>query len=277
MEQLEQNHATLREDMAHMKAQMGQLMDVLQNLARGHEEMRPANQRDVAATNPILTVPTGPMGGTCPIEGGPAHQNTTQTFHIPVQGDPQIEMDEHPESFYDAYGPLPAEVEKKFRVLEERMKVMEGFGTFGLEAADMYLVPGVKIPAKFKVPVFEKYKRDSCLLTHVRSYCRKMAAYSDDEKLLMHFFQDSLNGASLEWYMHLERTHVRTWRELAETFLKHYQYNTVMMLNRAQLQNLTQKTEESFKEYAQRWRDLAAGVQPLILKKELVDMFMSKL
>lgn len=148
------------------------------------------------------------MGGTGLVDGGPDHQNVAQTFHIPIQGGPQIEMDEHPESFYDAYGPSPAEVEKKFCVLEEKMKAMEGFGTFSLEAADMCLVPRVKIPAKFKVPVFEKYRGDSFPLTHVRFYCRKMAAYFDDEKLLMHFFQDSLSGASLEWYMQLERTQV---------------------------------------------------------------------
>lgn len=170
--------------------------------------MRQANQRATAATNLILIVPTGPIRGTGPIEGGPAHQNSARTFHIPVQGGPQIEMDEHRESFYDTYGPSPAEAEKKFRVLEEKMKAMEGFGTFGLESADMCLVPEVKIPAKFKVSIFEKYKRDSCPLTHVRSYCRKMAAYSDDEKSLMHYFQDNLSMASLEWYMQLERIHV---------------------------------------------------------------------
>lgn len=71
--------------------------------------------------------------------------------------------------------------------------------------------------------------------------------------------------------------HVRTWRELAKVFLKHYQYNTDMAPNRTQLQSLTQKSEESFKEYAQRWRDLAARVQPPLLEKELVYMFMSTL
>lgn len=103
----------------------------------------------------------------------------------------------------------------------------------------MCLVPEVKILAKFKVPAFEKYKGVSCPMAHVRSYCRKMAAYSDDEKLLMYFFQDSLSGASLGWYMQLERTHVRTRRELVEAFLRLYQYNTYMVLNRTQLQNLT--------------------------------------
>ncbi|XP_050919408.1 uncharacterized protein LOC127136941 [Lathyrus oleraceus] len=161
--------------------------------------------------------------------------------------------------------------------MDERVRAIEGPNTFGLEAADMRLVPGIKIPTKFKVPAFEKYQGNTCPKTHVRSYCRKMAAYSGDEKLLIHFFQDSLSGASLEWYMQLERSHVRSWRELAEAFLKHYQYNTDMAPNRTQLQSLTQKSEESFKEYAQRWRDLAARVQPPMLENELVDMFMGTL
>ncbi|XP_050908405.1 uncharacterized protein LOC127122034 [Lathyrus oleraceus] len=64
---------------------------------------------------------------------------------------------------------------------------------------------------------------------------------------------------------------------MAEAFLKHYQYNTDMAPNRMQLQNLTQRSEESFKEYAQRWRELAARVQPPLLERELVDMFMGNL
>ncbi|MCI37221.1 hypothetical protein A2U01_0058445 [Trifolium medium] len=44
-----------------------------------------------------------------------------------------------------------------------------------------------------------------------------------------------------------------------------------------QLQNLTQKSNESFKEYAQRWIESAARVQPPLLEKELVDTFMSTL
>ena len=44
-----------------------------------------------------------------------------------------------------------------------------------------------------------------------------------------------------------------------------------------QLQNLSQKKEESFKEYAQRWREMESRVQPPLLEKELVDMFMGTL
>lgn len=178
------------------------------------------------------------------------------------------------ESIFDAFLPVSVEIESKVYAIEEKMNAMEGSNTFGLDAAEMCLVPSIKIPSKFKVPNFEEYKGISCLRTRVRAYCRKMAAYSNNEKLLIHFFQDNLSEASLGWYTQLENTSIRTRKELAEAFLKHYQYNTDMCPNRTQLQSLMHKTDESFKEYAQRWRELATRVEPPFLEKDLVDMFL---
>lgn len=93
----------------------------------------------------------------------------------------------------------------------------------------------------------------------------------------MHFFQDSLSGESLDRYMKLKGTRIHTWRDMVEAFLRHYQYNTDMAPNRAQLQNLMQRSEETFKEYAQRWRKLATTIQYPLLKGELIDMFMGNL
>ncbi|XP_050908394.1 uncharacterized protein LOC127122022 [Lathyrus oleraceus] len=88
---------------------------------------------------------------------------------------------------------------------------------------------------------------------------------------------DSLIGASLSWYMKLERSHIQSWEDLANAFLKQYNYNLDMAPDRRQLQSLSQKSNESFKGYAQRWRELAAQVQPPLLDKELVDLFMDTL
>lgn len=66
-----------------------------------------------------------------------------------------------------------------------------------MDMMDLGLVLGVRIPPKFKVPIFDKYIGATCAKTHVKSYYRKMFVYSDDEKILMHFFQDRLSGASL--------------------------------------------------------------------------------
>lgn len=161
--------------------------------------------------------------------------------------------------------------------MEERLKAVEGQGVLGMDVTDLGLVLGVRVPPKFKVPVFDEYTGTTCPKTHVIGYYRKMSAYSKDERLLMHFFQDSLDGASLEWYMHLERTYIRNWRDLVEAFVKYYQYNIDMAPNRTQLQSPTQGPNESFNEYAQKWRELVARVQPPLMERELVDMFMGTL
>ena len=167
--------------------------------------------------------------------------------------------------------------DRRFQVFEERLKAVEGVNLLGMDVADMGLVPGLRVPPKFKAPSFDKYNGNTCPKTHIQAYFRKISAYTDDEKLWMYFFQDSLAGASLEWYIKLERSRIRNWKDLAEAFLKQYQYNIDMAPNRTQLQSLSQKNNESFKEYAQRWRMLAARVQPPMIEREMVDMFMGTL
>ena len=83
----------------------------------------------------------------------------------------------------------------KLDILEERLRVIEGVGNYCLSnAAGLCLVPDVVIPAKFQVPEFEKYRGATCLKSHLTMYCRKMAAHAHDDKMLIHFFQDSLAG-----------------------------------------------------------------------------------
>lgn len=112
---------------------------------------------------------------------------------------------------------------------------MEVHSTPGLEAIDTCLVPGKIIPQKFKVTDFKKYKGVSFPRTHLRAYCCKMVMYTNNDKILIYYFQDSLGGASLEWYMQFEWSHIQSWRDLVKVFLKHYQYNTYLAPNRTQL------------------------------------------
>ena len=76
--------------------------------------------------------------------------------------------------------------------------------------AEPCLVPDVVIPSKFKVPDLDKYKDTTCPKNHLKMYNRKMGAYSKNEKLLMHFFQESLTGAAVTWYTNLEPSQVRS-------------------------------------------------------------------
>lgn len=51
--------------------------------------------------------------------------------------------------------------------------------------------------------------------------------------------------------MQFERINVGTWAKMDDAFAKYYKYNTDMALNHTQFQNMAQKDDKSFKEYAQ--------------------------
>ena len=112
---------------------------------------------------------------------------------------------------------------------------------------------------------------------HLRSYVRKIQPYTADKNLWIHFFQESLSGTHLEWFYQLEGTNIRNWEDLATSFYKQYQYNSDLAPTRTHLQGMSLGTGEGFKEYAQKWRDLAGRVQPPLTDRELVDMFLGTL
>ncbi|KAI5438090.1 hypothetical protein KIW84_023998 [Lathyrus oleraceus] len=71
-------------------------------------------------------------------------------------------------------------------------------------------------------------------------YARKMSTQTDNDQLLIHYFQDSLT-------------------------------------DRDQLRVMSQKDKETFKEYAQRWRELAAQIVPPLEEKEMTKIFLKTL
>ncbi|XP_061946422.1 uncharacterized protein LOC133670035 [Populus nigra] len=166
----------------------------------------------------------------------------------------------------------------KMKALEARIKVIEGVDLYDpVQAAEMCLVPNVIVPKKFRVPEFIKYSGIQCPMTNLKSYCNKMAEVVHDEKLLMHLFQDSLSGATLSWYMRLDNTKIRRWKDLVDAFIKQYKYNMDIAPDRTSLSNLEKRDKESIREYAQRWRESAAQVHPPLLDKEMATLFANTL
>ena len=84
---------------------------------------------------------------------------------------------------------------EKYELLEERLRAVEGINILGgVDAVELSLVQGLIIPHKFKTHVFDKYSGTKCPTTHLMMYCRKMSAHTDNDKLLIYCFQDSLTG-----------------------------------------------------------------------------------
>ncbi|KAI5389319.1 hypothetical protein KIW84_074820 [Lathyrus oleraceus] len=191
---------SLQAELPEMKIRMNQFMDLVQGVAQGQQELRLLVQRDPPITQPE-TLADPPAGEA----NGPNGPGPIPILHVTSGQQPiQDGQDDQFPLLQEDFGMDPM-----FRRLEERLKAVEGQNPLGVDVADLGLVPGVRVPPKFKVPIFDKYNGSSCPKTHVQAYFRKMVAYSDDEKLLMYFFQDSLAGASLEW------EYAQRWRDTA--------------------------------------------------------------
>jgi len=143
---------------------------------------------------------------------------TTQPTHVPTTN---VGATSANPVVLDPESSKEASVDNKMlSMLEERLKAVEGAQHYrAMNAVDITLVPGIVIPPKFKVPDFEKYNGTRCPQEHLTSYVRKMAAYAHDDKLLIHFFQDSLSGAVLRWYNQLDRVKVQSWSDLVKAFV----------------------------------------------------------
>ncbi|XP_014523719.1 uncharacterized protein LOC106780001, partial [Vigna radiata var. radiata] len=173
------------------------------------------------------------------------HGETTQS------GIASVIMSKSPEMKSSPYAVTPTDFEK-LEMLEKKLRVIEGKDVFEFgDARKLCLVPDVVIPPKFKLPEFEKYRGNTCPRNHIIMYCRKMVAYTHDEKLLIHFFQESLTGVTLSWYMRLGPTHICSWKDLVDAFVRQYEYNKDLRPDRLQLQNMVKNEAESFREYAQ--------------------------
>lgn len=115
-------------------------------MARIQEEMQ---QRVVVAIVDPLTPPQGNHAVQIPVM-------TLDDLPPPVINPYVIEIDEQHDTFfslrvgsiYDVFAPPTNDMEKKVCAIEEKLKAMEGSNAIRLDAAEICLVPRVRIPAK---------------------------------------------------------------------------------------------------------------------------------
>ena len=168
------------------------------------------------------------------------------------------------------------ELKEKFDGLQLELKALRGKELFGKNIYDFYLVPNVVIPPKFKVPDFEKYKGNTCPKIHLVIHTRKISAQDDNDELLIHYLKDNLTGATLMWYMGLDKADIKTFNELSETFVQQYNYNLFFTPDRDELQAMTQNDNDSFKAYTTMER-FCAQIRPPLEEEELTKIFLNTL
>jgi hypothetical protein len=73
--------------------------------------------------------------------------------------------------------------------------------------------------------------------------------------------------------MRLDNTKIKGWKDLVDAFIRYYKFNMDVAPDRSSLQAMEKGNKESVREYAQRWRESAAQVNPPLLEKEMTGLF----
>ncbi|KAK2398467.1 hypothetical protein QL285_048404 [Trifolium repens] len=313
MDQLEQNTLALREEVTSMKGEIERLTTMMTDILAAQAQAQASVPQltdtslvqptsAVLTSTPQFTMPEGyPWGiplhvfseGFRPVISGIQASFAQQAVPVPppILSFPQATMtystplvhtiqQDHGHIFHtesvEAFDRVD-DLQDKYNEMQREMRALRGKQLFGQNTHELCLVPNVVIPHKFKVPDFEKYEGSTCPRAHLVMYARKMSSQTDNDKLLIHYFHDSLTGAALRWYMDLDSTDICNFNDLANAFIRQYNYNSYLAPDRDELRALTQREKESFKEYAQRWRELAAQIRPPLEEKELTKLFLNTL
>src|SRR3954465_5224325 len=268
----------LEQSVKDLQAQNAQFQDLILNLSKGQDELKALLTKKKKKGKKTLGKKLRPILQLRDAEPSEDSDEDEQDDDASIKSDAKSNHDSaKPFEEEEDYHHEDEHPDDKYKILEERLRSVEIQKVAALDFEELGLVPGVVIPPKFKTPAFAKYDGVSCPKLHLRSYVRKIQPHTGDKRLWIHFFQESLSGTQLEWYYQLEGTNIHTWEDLATAFFRQYEYNSDLAPTRMQLQSMSMGSNESFKEYAQKWRDLAGRVQPSLTDRELVDMFMGTL
>ncbi|KAI5383322.1 hypothetical protein KIW84_070650 [Lathyrus oleraceus] len=191
MDQLEQENRDLKEEVARLSALMEQFFAAQNQPSQPSLPPATPPQRTVTSEVASSTVPAAsahfmpnamPVGFPWGMPPGfmpdiPAPTFASMPASSPVLAMPPPVVHTIPRVDDTIYHSEPSEgpdvnekmeaMNDQFLELRKELKTLRGKDLFGKSAAELCLVPGVKIPVKFKVPDFEKYKGNTCPLSHL--------------------------------------------------------------------------------------------------------------
>ncbi|XP_070009707.1 uncharacterized protein [Nicotiana sylvestris] len=136
------------------------------------------------------------------------------------------------------------------------------------------MFPHIHLPRGFKTPKFEKYDGHGDPIAHLKRYRNQLRGAGGKEELPMAYFGESLVGVAFEWFIDQDISHWHVWDDMAQAFVKQFQYNIDIAPDHNSLSNMKKKLTESFREYAIKWREQAARVKLPMDNHELITVFL---
>ncbi|XP_059292619.1 uncharacterized protein LOC132046090 [Lycium ferocissimum] len=163
---------------------------------------------------------------------------------------------------------IEKEMGKKIAELEHGSKIKEG-----LRYSDLCIHPDLGLPEGFNIPKFDHFNGSGNPLAHLRGYCNQLVRNGGNEVLLMRLFSRSISGTTMEWYISQDISRWKAWEEMVSSFMERFCFYVENVPDRFSLEKIRQKLTGIYREYASRWREEAARVQPPMNEAELVAAF----
>ncbi|XP_070055015.1 uncharacterized protein [Nicotiana tomentosiformis] len=142
--------------------------------------------------------------------------------------------------------------------------VERGKGFKCLNYEDLCIQPDVELPEGYKPPKFKMFDGTGDPKVHLRTYCDKLIGVGRDERIRMKLFMRSLTRDAMSWCISQNLKKWVNWVSMASDFMDRFRFNTENAPDVFYIQNLKKKPIETFREYATRWRSVAAKVRPAL-------------
>ncbi|CAA0821439.1 Unknown protein, partial [Striga hermonthica] len=131
--------------------------------------------------------------------------------------------------------------------------------------ADSPLTPELTsepVPGKVKVPQIGLYDGTSDPDSHLGHYTSWMDLHGASDALRCHMFSLTLGPRAQKWYHSLPPHSIWKWQQLRSAFRSHFIGAQVCLIPKESLANITQKDDESVKDYIARFNDRVQNMEP---------------
>ncbi|XP_070015674.1 uncharacterized protein [Nicotiana sylvestris] len=163
-------------------------------------------------------------------------------------------------------------IPKRPKGIEQSSKNKQGMGDQGsMSYKELSMSPDVRLPAGFKVPMFNMYDGCGDPVAHLRDYCNKMRSVGEKDDLLMAYFSENLIGPALECHNRQDVGKWPTLGDMAQDFVRHFQYRSSVVPDRSSLSQMEKKPKKGFRDFLLRWNEQIARDSPLIDRKDVSE------
>lgn len=156
--------------------------------------------------------------------------------------------------------------------LREELKKVKESGDHGLNMKGLTI-----FPEKSKMPEIYKYDETRCPKTHLQLFFSNVGSMGLTQKQMAQIFPRTLSGAAGRWFTQIEKSTLKSWDDIANAFLKQYNYNTQIEVTRRGLEMTRQRPNETFTDFLARWKAKAAQVIDLPPKKKQVRIMINNM